>query len=187
MLRTVSLVALVLLVAPPAYGAAGGPSIAIGPDGIVDPSKDPYFVWITFGSPQINTAPTAEDDCGADATRRPGPPATIMGIVAPILTWDPTEYLSVNEVFPQCIATQVSAPCPGPICPPPLPARAYAAYDTGTGDFYIEAAAETDDGLALPIGARVLPDTQNAEQTFVAGGNSGVMVLTDCAQCPAPP
>lgn len=187
MLRTASLVILALLAASPASSALAGlpGSIAVGPDGIVDPAKEPYFVWISRGTPEIHSPGGPEDDCG-QGNGRQDPRGTLEGIVAPIPTWDPTEYLSLNKITPQCVATQIRVPCAVPTCPPPLPARAYAAYDVGTGRFYVEAATDPR-GLANPLGLTLLPATQNAEQGFSIGGNSGMRVLTDCEACPTPP
>lgn len=183
MLRAVLFAALVLSLALPGAAALPIPggvrpsaSLALGPDGLADPTRgDPYYLWLTAQPP---TPPHPSDgkleDCSP--TERPAPVEAARGIVEPILLWKPLANVAFSGWFPQCIAAELSA-----VCAPssalvngclPLPGKFYASYDVTDGSYFVSASVPTPLGL---------------KPTAQYGGSSGVGMRADCLACPQPP
>lgn len=166
-----AMVLAVLLASPVGAGA----SIAVGPDGIVDPMRgEPYYVWLIVRSPEAPGAGSAEDDCGAGS--RPALIASANSIVGDFAAWDPMTDFGGGTWFPTCVAgTTECEPSTGMPCfPLRVPIKAYAAYDVTTGRYYLE------------LGSDAFPGFTPAASTIALTGSTGAGILMDCVGCGPP-
>lgn len=163
---------LVSLVLVPAAVAEG---IAVGPAGIVDPARQPYYVWIVSSAPEAPQPGGVANDCAAGA--RMGFIASARALAEDLASWDPRASFGGGSWFPTCVSGGTGCEPSGLPCPPfALPWDAYVSYNFATGRYYVELSGGSGFGIAAPAGT----------WSYTMTGTTGAGVLMDCLNCTPP-